>query len=154
MNSVRSFRLLAFVNAVAGALLMARAIFSIFSLISEPPGRKSVTVMLAVLLGFAEIVAVILVSCAITHLKWPNRKSALNLAATTGVLVWLLSLAAFAAPALRAKLDSKHVLGLGLRCLLPIGFAFLVYRFYLTPSALRLFPAVEKVAPSPAGSPG
>jgi hypothetical protein len=152
MKSVRSFRLLAFVNAAAGALLMARAFFMIFSLISEPPGKKAVAIMLAVLLGFAEIVAVILLSCAIAHLKRPNRKSALNLAATTGVLVWMLSFAAFSAPALQAMFDPKQPVWLGLHCLVPIGFAFLVYRCWLTSSALRLFPMDEEDALPPAAS--
>ncbi|MBK8477087.1 MAG: hypothetical protein IPL39_12550 [Opitutaceae bacterium] len=125
------FRTIALIHIALGSLVLFGFALMSFAVLGAEKGDLS-------LLGIEMIVVPTVVAggllyAAVAHLKNPNRKSALALAANSSVIIWLTI-----SGVLRAfRREDSHSPVYFLSALV---LASLIYRMLLKPSALRAFP--------------
>lgn len=128
-------RTIATVNAVCGGVAAIGIVLAIGGMIAA---NAFPIVGILVVAVFALIDAS-LIHSAVLHLRSPTRKSALMNASNASVIIWLLLAWLMRESGLRGLIGPMYVL-------VPLGAAFLVYRLFLRPVALRAFPEDTKNA--------
>jgi branched-subunit amino acid ABC-type transport system permease component len=136
MTSALTFRLLAIANLALGALLTLSTLFAIIAAMRSPADVGLVTFFFV---AFLALIAVSLAQAGWNHLRKPSRKTALVVAANTSVVIF--GIVASAVRSLRLDRSTEPAVGVG-----AILVAYLVYRWFLRPLAVRSFDSEAKNA--------
>lgn len=136
MISSRTFKLLGVANLILGALFTLSTLFMLVGLVAGPHTVELVAWFLA---AFLAAIAFSLVQAGWNHLRAPNCKTALAVAANTSVVIF--AIVASAARALDPGRAAEPGIGLG-----AILVAYAIYRRLLRPLALRTFAPDAKAA--------
>lgn len=124
-------RALAWVNIVWGGLMTLLVLGLV--VLARPPDDASLGVVALVLLPILALLGLGFAWGGVRHLRHPDRRSALALAANTAVLIWIL------AGTLGRLLHLDRWLG-PVDPLVGLLVAFVIYRARLRPRAMRDFP--------------
>jgi hypothetical protein len=135
MKSLRTLRVLAYVNLVIGALMALIAASMVFSLLINEP-KRSIEILLfsLVLLTVFGCMSFVILRTVRAFFKNPNRAVALDLSRNSAVIVW------FVIGGLTQKTPLKELVGLWYAPMVLLV-AYSTYRFLFKPAALAVFPA-------------
>jgi hypothetical protein len=128
MNSIRLFRLLAWVNLAAGVLMGCSVLVGAGNMAM----KKEITLLPALFVAVLLAIGYCLIHAARVHLKQANQGSALGLAANTAVVIWVLGGHLLRLAGLEKNLGPAYGF-------VAIVVAYLCYRLALKPAALRDF---------------
>lgn len=125
------YRHIALSHIITGVIVVAFAIAAGIILFASTSDTLSAG-MGGLLLIVAGVIGFSLIHSGLTHRRRPTQKSAMEIAANSSVLLWIILQSVLADSSISGLLGPAHQL-------LPLGVAYFVYRWQLRPAALRGF---------------
>ena len=134
LNPIRVYRNIALFNVGCGAVLGVGVVVGAFMLAASGE-RKSLAFVGALLLVVA-VLAMSLIMSALSHLKQPEPRTVRSLALNTTIVIWLLAGGLLGVSGLKQVIGPAYIA-------VAMAVAFLSYRYFLKPVALRFFSAEQ-----------